>query len=306
MGSVKQIDQVNFGLVLVSFVVAHIAPVELLVIFYAFVGPAHYLTEMAWLHERRYYTKARWDFIFLVALALLIFVTFDLGLQYIALIVAFFLAVSMALTRNWLWRVASTASLSAAAILLFAYDTPVTWLFVFLPNMIHIVVFTSIFLLLGALRNNSVYGFATLAALLVCGATFFAPVDLGTHVTAYGLENVQLLRGMYEGLFDLFQVDLNDGFSRNLIGFVAFVNTYHYLNWFSKTEVIKWHQVPKPLLAVVCTTYAAAILAYVIDYKLGFKILLLLSFLHVVLEFPLNTVSTIEAGRLLRQRFRSA
>lgn len=306
MGSVKQIDQVNFGLVLVSFVVAHIAPVELLVIFYAFVGPAHYLTEMAWLHERRYYTKARWDFVFLVALALLIFVTFDLGLQYIALIVAFFLAVSMALTRNWLWRVASTASLSAAAILLFAYDTPVTWLFVFLPNMIHIVVFTSIFLLLGALRNNSVYGFATLAALLVCGATFFAPVDLGTHVTAYGLENVQLLRGMYEGLFDLFQVDLNDGFSRNLIGFVAFVNTYHYLNWFSKTEVIKWHQVPKPLLAVVCTTYAAAILAYVIDYKLGFKILLLLSFLHVVLEFPLNTVSTIEAGRLLRQRFRSA
>ncbi|MEQ9487497.1 MAG: hypothetical protein RIM72_00740 [Alphaproteobacteria bacterium] len=306
MGSVRQIDQVNFGLVLVSFLVAHIAPIELLVIFYAFVGPAHYLTEMAWLHERQYYTKARWDFIFLAALALIVFVSFDLGLQYIVLIVAFFLAVSMALTDNWLWRIASTVSLSSLAILLVAFDTPVTWLFVFLPNMIHIVVFTSIFLLLGALRNNSGYGFATLGALALCSATFFMPIDFSTGVTAYGLENVRLLRGMYEGLFDLFQVNLDDGFSRNLIGFVAFVNTYHYLNWFSKTEVIKWHQVPKPVLAVVCTVYAASILVYVIDYQTGFKVLLLLSFMHVVLEFPLNTVSTIETGRLLRQRFRSA
>ena len=27
--------------------------------------------------------------------------------------------------------------------------------------------------------------------------------------------------------------------------FLAFAYTYHYLNWFSKTLIIKWHQVAK-------------------------------------------------------------
>jgi hypothetical protein len=30
-----------------------------------------------------------------------------------------------------------------------------------------------------------------------------------------------------------------------LMRFIAFAYLYHYLNWFSKTEVIRWHKVPK-------------------------------------------------------------
>jgi len=305
VGSVKQIDQVNFGLVLASFAVAHIAPIELLVLFYAFVGPAHYLTEMAWLHERQYFTKARWDYLLLAPLGLLVFVTFDLGLQYIVLIVVFFLAISMALTGNWIVRAIVTAAFSALALALIVLETPMSWFFVLLPNLIHIVVFTSIFIFVGAMRNNSVYGFATLGALVVCGASFFLPINLNISATAYGLENLPLIHAMYDGLFDLFQVDFDDSFSRNLIGFIAFVNTYHYLNWFSKTEVIKWHLVPRPILLTVCAIYAVSIGIYAYDFALGFKVLLLLSFLHVVMEFPLNTISTLEAGRLVKQRFRA-
>ena len=36
---------------------------------------------------------------------------------------------------------------------------------------------------------------------------------------------------------------------------VAFAYTYHYLNWFSKTSIIKWHQVSKPKLAATITIW---------------------------------------------------
>lgn len=302
MADVRRLDQVNLGLVLVSFVVAHLVPIELLVIVYIFVGPAHYLTEISWLHERQYFTKFRWDSLILVGLGLAIFVLYDLGYQYIILVVTFFLAISMALTSRWAVRIGSTALASIAAILLIAFETPTVWFFVFLPNLIHIVVFTSMFILVGALRNNSRFGFATLAALILCSFTFFAPTNIHIGSSAYGLENVALIQGMYEGLFDVFQVGMDDPFSRNLIGFVAFVNTYHYLNWFSKTGVIRWHQVPASRLAAVGFVYAISIGLYLYDYALGFKVLLLLSFLHVVLEFPLNALSTVEAGRLIKRR----
>ena len=36
-----------------------------------------------------------------------------------------------------------------------------------------------------------------------------------------------------------------------LMRFIAFAYTYHYLNWFSKTEIIRWHKVPKKRFIVV-------------------------------------------------------
>ena len=70
--------------------------------------------------------------------------------------------------------------------------------------------------------------------------------------------------------------------------FIAFAYTYHYLNWFSKTSVIKWHEVPKLRLVFVLVAWLTAIVIYIYDYSLGFMVMYLLSFLHVLLEFPLN------------------
>jgi hypothetical protein len=78
-----------------------------------------------------------------------------------------------------------------------------------------------------------------------------------------------------------------------LMRFIAFAYLYHYLNWFSKTEIIRWHKVPKVRFIVVIVTWIAASVFYTYDYSLGLSLLFFLSFSHVLLEFPLNIVSIV-------------
>jgi hypothetical protein len=79
--------------------------------------------------------------------------------------------------------------------------------------------------------------------------------------------------------------------------FIAFAYLYHYLNWFSKTEVIRWHKVPKIRFAAVVILWIAASVFYTMDYSLGLSVLFFLSFTHVLLEFPLNIMSIVGIGK---------
>jgi len=81
-----------------------------------------------------------------------------------------------------------------------------------------------------------------------------------------------------------------------LMRFIAFAYLYHYLNWFSKTEVIRWHKVPKIRFAAVILLWILACGAYAYDYSIGLNFLFFLSFTHVLLEFPLNIVSIVGIG----------
>jgi hypothetical protein len=69
------------------------------------------------------------------------------------------------------------------------------------------------------------------------------------------------------------------------------------LNWFSKTEVIRWHQVPKLRFAAVILLWVVASVFYTYDYSLGLSLLFFLSFSHVLLEFPLNIISIVGIGK---------
>ena len=82
-----------------------------------------------------------------------------------------------------------------------------------------------------------------------------------------------------------------------LMRFIAFAYLYHYLNWFSKTEVIRWHQVPKLRFAAVILLWVVASVFYSYDYSLGLSLLFFLSFSHVLLEFPLNIISIVGIGK---------
>ena len=93
-----------------------------------------------------------------------------------------------------------------------------------------------------------------------------------------------------------------------LMRFIAFAYTYHYLNWFSKTEVIKWHLVPKARLIGVIILWVTSLILYGINYSLGLRWLYFLSFCHVLLEFPLNMVSINgvfkETGSIMKSGFK--
>jgi hypothetical protein len=70
--------------------------------------------------------------------------------------------------------------------------------------------------------------------------------------------------------------------------FIAFAYCYHYLNWFSKTAVIKWHEVSKKRMWVILLLWIFSVSLYAMNYQTGFYALFVLSMLHVLCEFPLN------------------
>src|SRR5438128_829474 len=54
-----QVNYLNLGLMIVSCVLAYITPFELFLFAYAVLGPLHYLTEISWLHDRKYFVEAK-------------------------------------------------------------------------------------------------------------------------------------------------------------------------------------------------------------------------------------------------------
>jgi hypothetical protein len=80
---------------------------------------------------------------------------------------------------------------------------------------------------------------------------------------------------------------------------IAFAYTYHYLNWFSKTSVIKWHEISRVRTAAIIVLWLISLGVYAYDYQLGMITLYFLSVLHVMLEFPLNHQTFAGIGREL-------
>ncbi|HWG06413.1 MAG TPA: hypothetical protein VG271_15490 [Beijerinckiaceae bacterium] len=85
-------------------------------------------------------------------------------------------------------------------------------------------------------------------------------------------------------------------FDARITGLLSFVYTYHYLNWFIKADVIRWNDMPKVRLAAIAAFSVAATALYFYNYVYGFMVLLLLSLIHVLLEFPLNAISLHQLG----------
>lgn len=62
-------DAIHLGLMLSALALAYLLPFELLLLAYAVLGPAHYLTEISWLHDRQYFLSARPIALVLVAIS---------------------------------------------------------------------------------------------------------------------------------------------------------------------------------------------------------------------------------------------
>ena len=180
---------------------------------------------------------------------------------------------------------------------------------IFIPTLVHVWLFTGLFLLTGALRERSFSGYWSVAAFAACsvGLFFFRRDYLGYPISPYiqriyaeselSLINAQVfnLLGQPGGSFAM-----NMPIGLSIQSFIAFSYTYHYLNWFSKTGVIGWHRVPKGRLLASVVLWLAAVGLYAYDYLVGLTVLLFLSLLHVFLEFPLNHRMLLELAGLVR------
>jgi hypothetical protein len=332
----ERVDVVNIGLMILSCCVAFLVPFELFLFSYAVLGPLHYLTEISWLHDHQYYTKGRRDALILLGIGALMTLDhfnrmygMELGLPedtFISLAyVAFLGSLVLAFVKHPFYRIAGlvlvalTFGMSQHFKLFFA---------IFLPTLVHVYVFTGLFMLYGALKSKSRTGLLAVGILMLCPVALFVlfPDANPVGVTAYGQEAyVGGKKAM--GFIGMHVITLHEFFgypdpnteqtpgywmhavfgtrgSILLARFIAFAYTYHYLNWFSKTRVIQWHKVPKARFAVVIAIWIISVVLYIYDYAVGLQWLFFLSFLHVLLEFPLNHTSMIGIGRVLSGRFR--
>jgi hypothetical protein len=173
------------------------------------------------------------------------------------------------------------------------------WLFLaaMLPTVIHVFCFTGLFILHGSIKSRSPLGYASLAVFLACGGGFLAYHPPAAHYVV-GPRTAALGTALNMP-FD--QLALFTGVSKDTWNslaafgrFLAFAYTYHYLNWFSKTGIIRWHAVSGARLAAIAAAYAGSLALYAYDYRIGLEALFGLSLIHVLLEFPLD-VRTIAA-----------
>src|SRR5438128_4598659 len=58
MLAIDRINYLSIGLMIGACLAAYVFPFELFLFSYAILGPLHYLTEISWLHERKYFTES--------------------------------------------------------------------------------------------------------------------------------------------------------------------------------------------------------------------------------------------------------
>jgi hypothetical protein len=324
-----KINYLNIGLMLISVIVAFYVPFELFLFSYAILGPAHYLTEISWLHERNYFTSGKKDYIILGIAGVLLFLAIYIDKIFpnihlygtdpnshtqsnftTALVfIAFFASLAMVLLKSTFYRLIAFIIILVASTLA---HKGVIFFSVFLPTLIHVYLFTGLFMFYGALKGKSKSGYLSCILFILCPFIFIFINPEFHFITAYAKEtypsfhavNFYALNvwdsttyvwppaanGDYQKMVDS---TYNSRAGLMIMRFIAFAYTYHYLNWFSKTSVIKWHQVPKKRLIIIGSLWAISIGFYLYNYMWGFNILFLLSFLHVFLEFPLNHITFI-------------
>ena len=359
----NQINYINIGLMLLSMMAAFIMPFEVFLFAYAFLGPLHYLTEISWLHDRNYFSKGKYDYLFLLFVGILI--TYDyfasvygfhksfteayteMNLYGKLLTLALFGSILFALVES-LWIKLLSMLLLFALIdrwfapnfltsdgqLIFKDSTATFTITSLVPTLIHVYLFTGLFMLYGSLKSRNVSGLISVVVFVLVPVVLwnFLQGQTGIPITEYGKEayyaggtgfwdlnfslikefNLEQLPMMKDSLGrQLYYVTGEPAIDREasnaivysskggilLMRFIAFAYTYHYLNWFSKTEIIRWHQVPKVRFIVIIVLWLTACGLYAYNYSVGLTFLFFLSFCHVLLEFPLNMFSIIGIGK---------
>lgn len=337
--TVNRLDIINIGLVLFSCALAFVIPFQLFLFAYGILGPLHYLTEISWLHDKNYYAQSNRDVILLVVLSLMLTVIYLLGVNNPELLKRYFDNEESARLSGHLTFIAFASALFfafikkpvirwtgvvCAILLTVVSDYFLIFFTVFLPTLVHVFVFTSLFMLYGALKSKSNVGYLSVALHLLCPFLLFYLFPADHFLSSLGREqyiksdfavlNKFLVFKYFQGpelgqitqdnmLYQVYDSKIGLAIMR----FIAFAYTYHYLNWFSKTDIIRWHKVPKARFVVVIVGWLISIVLYSINFRVGFQWLFLLSFMHVMLEFPLNYVSFMGIFSEMRARlFKSA
>jgi hypothetical protein len=334
----KTIDHINIWLLIISFVIAIYLPFELFLFSYAFLGPLHYLTEINWLDDKKFFLKSKAQ-IYRVFIAFAVIISAFPLLKYldsiesfkywmdwlgpnknsILLLSGFMFSVSLIfLKKSKHILLAFLLSIMLSVVCTLYIPLVAIVIGVFLPTLVHVYIFTLLFMIFGQLKAKSRPGLISVLLLtLVPLVIIFLDIKSSTYVVSNYTKTSYSGSGFVSlntSVADLLGVDKKDFFLLSSVGikiqiFIAFAYTYHYLNWFSKTAIIGWKSsLTNKRAKYIIVLWLSSVGLYLYDYKTGIIALFFLSLLHVVLEFPLNVTTikelVIVVFKWLRLRFK--
>ncbi len=305
----KHINLLNIFLMVFSAALAIAFPFELFLFSFFVLGALHYLTEISWLEKKQFFIKSKMQILALILLVISIgiyhFYTqpWFIDTLNIMLSVLVVLAISLALTNKvWIHIISVCIGFFAVyGLKLYQTEAYLVIFSVFLPSIIHITIFTFVFILSGVQKERSLTGILSLVTFVVLSFMYFF---IPTHTLAFSVtpfakdlyfEFIVLNKKMsdffgYGSINNLEEIYFS-ATGKTIMQYIAFSYTYHFLNWFSKTSIIKWHEVSKVRLASVFGLYFLILGLCYFNFKLGISLLTILGVLHVYLELPLNFIS---------------
>ena len=327
-----QLNYLNIGLMVGSAVAAFLFPFELFLLAYAVLGPMHYLTEISWLHDRKYFARGKRDkqpktprrWLALVALTMGVMVVsfvavegagvsaqpkWEITFFYLVFVSALFTSV----IENRTWRIVS-AVVAVLLMILFAQSRYYILAAFFLVTIVHVMVFTASFIFYGALKQRSLSGILSVLIFIICASGLLAYAQ-GSHIPGHFVResyrsfnalNAELMKWFGSGTGTSSAEIYESPRGLMVMRVIAFGYTYHYLNWFSKTSIIRWHEVPKSRTVAIVAIWLTALALYAYDYDTGMAVLYFMSILHVMLEFPLNHRTFAGIGREIRSVMKPA
>ena len=181
----------NLIAIVASGLLSWAAPLQVFVLAYVFLGPLHYLTEIAWLDKKNFYHESPRQGLLYFFLALVLCAGFYVG-QYLHLdlgaylvLIALILALRCLLPKK---RLVFMIVLAASLFLLVA-PTYAFFFLVLVPTFVHVYIFTLVFMMVGTLREGSLVGFAGIVAMLLIPLCLLLMGTTYDHPTQYWAES---------------------------------------------------------------------------------------------------------------------
>ncbi len=306
-------DAAHLGLMLSALALTYIVPFELLLLAYVVLGPAHYATEISWLHDRKYFLPQRGIALGLAGVAIVAALIDNATWFGFVMWTAFVVCALMTVATTAMQATLLFVGALALTAVMLSSGASMAVLGILLPTLIHVSLFTLVFMALGAYRSGQKVQWLLIAIYLAAIALILVmPPTAATLVPSFAKAANDYFANVAPALSRLFGIaDLS--LDSRLVSLLAFVYTYHYLNWFIKADVIRWTDISRGRLALVAATSASATALYFYDYAFGFSVLLAFSLAHIVLEFPLNGLALRQLGgavgqsaaKAMRQRARA-
>src|SRR3979490_257071 len=280
-------DVLHLGLMVFALAAAYLVPFELLLLAYVVLGPAHYFTEISWLHDRKYFLPHRGIALPLTVIAVVAALIdnaswFGLAMGSTLIVCAMLAATTSAAEGTLLFMIAI-----ALAAIMYSSGSSFAVIGILIPTLIHVSLFTLVFMTLGAWRSGSrVQALLVVVYLIAIAVILLAPPTAEIRIASFAQAAKDYFGNVGPALSRLFGIP-GLKLDTRPTSLLAFVYTYHYLNWFIKADVIRWADIPRARLALLIAASAGSTALYFYDHAFGLTFLLALGPVLMRLGFPL-------------------